>query len=533
MNHPIWHIIKKDLVRFRLELAIWCVLLVARVTAGADWSSDPQDSGREAVAVFWVVAVFLFNVHLVVRVLAEDSPLKETAFWRTRPISGGQMLAAKAIFLGSWTLLLPAAVMAAAGFAHGFTVGEVLGVMAGQLVLHGFIGVAFLAITAFFQRVIASVFCFLLLGFFMQLAAGPGPRAATATRATFESASLAATRTGLAAGCLLAGCGIAVWLVYRSRRRTIAALLLVAGIAGVNATTSFWTVDFLGWVPALSRSEPRMDERYQAVVTQTQSSGRSIINGVSHRSVFATMKWSGLAPGEVCVPYRVEGRVVWPDGVELVQNHEERLATTCDLAAALKALGMKSGTRSPFLGEGDGVMLAELLETDYDKLKRAPAEWRGRISVRVGRVEPEARVPLRPGVLIEQGATRITVAELNMDRDQLRVKIQIRQPDLPKWVRERRRNGVLPPWQSASYALINERRSEAAMANGGGGGDSTNDGFLSVSRREVNFVGMQGGREYGPVAWVEWLKEAELVKFRFIEERRVIVDARVPLTYGQ
>jgi len=125
------------------------------------------------------------------------------------------------------------------------------------------------------------------------------------------------------------------------------------------------------------------------------------------------------------------------------------------------------------------------------------------------------------------------VTEVALDRDDLRVKLLTRRPDLPKWKLGSLQGGVFTGWLPQSYALINVRREEAVVATGGGGGSSTNDGFFNLSRNEVNFSNAQGLRtkSYNTAEWTEWLKEAELVKFRFVETRRVFVEVRVPLTY--
>lgn len=541
MNSVVWHIIKKDLRRFRLLLALWVAALLVRVCI-AGWT-EQNYAPESGLGILAFMLVLLLNAHLVVSVLGEDSPVKEAAFWRTRPIAGRQMMSAKLLFLAGWTLVLPMAVVAVAGWSYGFTARECAAVAAGQLIVHGLIGGIFLLVSLFTQRVWATILglgLVLILAqvFLMRVAVMHVMRSSGAIAPAvieFEPASLELSRMVIAVVVLLVACGTAVLWVYRERRRAVAALLLVAGIVGMKVTTSFWPLDFLNRVSVLSRSEARADARYAATIVQTKSSGRATVNDVSYRQVFATMKWSGLGADEVCVPYRVEGRVVWPDGVELADNRGEvrEFPNYSDLMAALKSLGVDQVPRSPFQGEGNGVTLARLLEADYARLKQAPAEWRGRISVMVGRLEPEWRVPLKVGAQSEQGAARFTVTEVNLDRDQLKLKVHERRPDLPKWKLAAFQGGRFTGWLPQSYALINESRKEAVMANGGGSSSGTNDGFFSFIRTGVYFPGTQGRKEYGSVDRDEWLGGAELIRFRFVEERRVFVDARVPLTYTQ
>ncbi|MFA6960328.1 MAG: hypothetical protein WC205_06235 [Opitutaceae bacterium] len=523
MNSTVWYIFKKDLVRFRLQLVVWCVLLVARVMC-VEWAAEPEYTAQGSSAMMWVVLVFLFNVHLVVRVLAEDSPLKEAAFWRTRPIQGGQMLAAKVLFVTGWTVVLPAGVIAAAAIYYGFTPGEVLKVVAGQALLHGFIAWVFLAVTSFFQRVIASIFCFLLLGVFTQLAVGR--RFTTETVATFVPASLVVTRTVVSVGLLLAGCGLAIWLVYRSRRRTMAAVVLAVGLAGMKLTASLWPWDGLGWVSVLKDKEPRADAGYVVTLAQAEASGRSSSNGVDYRLLNATFEESGLQPAEITCPYRFEGRVVWADGKESLQNREGPISPAYDVATVLRStFGVEEVPRSRYVRSGLAtVTLAQLRDTEVDKLRQSPAEWRGRIASAVGRIAVKAKVSLRAGASAEEGAYRLVITEVVIGRDELEVKLTERRADFGDFI----------TWQPEAFALINVRRKEALLETGGGSGGGMSGGLFKYSRSNIRFSTELKSRKLTPAELADWLKDAELVRFQFQEDRRVITEKMVvPLMYRE
>ena len=127
----IWHIFKKDLRR----LGPVFVLLAAVLFFKAEFLGIASDAhtrsnlfqeavylknpvalnGVRAIEVImhidlgsrmknlmlWFSCVwdFIFLIMLVFLVLLDDPTLGEKAFWRTRPIEGWQMLAAKAIFI--------------------------------------------------------------------------------------------------------------------------------------------------------------------------------------------------------------------------------------------------------------------------------------------------------------------------------------------------------------------------------------------------------------------------------------------------
>ena len=128
----IWHIVKKDLRRFWPFLALMALALIvkafllsvalsltAQTTSLAlnSWDAvglinsereilpDNFAFGRFSMLVV-TLADFIFMIFLILGILLEDPPLGTRSFWRTRPISAGQMLVAKALclFLMAWPL---------------------------------------------------------------------------------------------------------------------------------------------------------------------------------------------------------------------------------------------------------------------------------------------------------------------------------------------------------------------------------------------------------------------------------------------
>jgi hypothetical protein len=127
----IWHIVKKDLRRFWLPIALLAVALSAKaeflaIASDVHTASILKDDARflqNPVALNGRVALYLITdldlgshlrtimlgvvcvsdfwllTALVLGVLLEHRTLGDKIFWRTRPIAGWQMLAAKAIFI--------------------------------------------------------------------------------------------------------------------------------------------------------------------------------------------------------------------------------------------------------------------------------------------------------------------------------------------------------------------------------------------------------------------------------------------------
>ena len=229
MNSLIWHIIKKDLRRFRALLAMWCAALVIRVVAAGLVGNDTGGRMEAGMVILFVLILFL-NALMVTRVVAEDSPLKEAAFWRSRPITGRQMMTAKVFFLVVWTLILPALVVVAAGYAYGFTGWECVAVAAGQLIIHASIGALFLTTSILTQRVWAAVLGVLVLLVAVQISRGA--RVTPEEASPFESVSLGLSGVSVATAVGMVALGAAVTWVYRERRRPVAA---AGGLFGVGS----------------------------------------------------------------------------------------------------------------------------------------------------------------------------------------------------------------------------------------------------------------------------------------------------------
>lgn len=123
-----WHIIRKDFFRLRWILTLWAVVLAAAL--GLATIQSGLDA--ETYYPFWVVASIvvrgflpLFAFGLVMGLLHDDSVAEIDAFWITRPISGGELLLAKALML-VMIVLLPAVVMLPFWLAHGFSASQVV-----------------------------------------------------------------------------------------------------------------------------------------------------------------------------------------------------------------------------------------------------------------------------------------------------------------------------------------------------------------------------------------------------------------------
>ncbi len=528
-NASIWLIVRKDLRRFWALLTLWCAALAVRATLDA-WLGEELLSGREE-GIFAMMLVVLVNIQLVCWVIAEDSPIKEGAFWRMRPITGGRMLRAKLVFLGAWTVVLPVVVAAVAGWYYGFTAIETAWVMVGQGLLHGAIGLGIGVIAMLTERILVSVVGLWFVGMVAQMTSmtlRPKGVPTGIQSGVYASVSLEWTRMAAGALILVAACGSAAAWVYARRDRRGALVALVLGATSAWAAGAFWTWDALSGVPALKRLAASENESYRVMVVRTGMESGSTVDGLSFRHLDATLQWSGAKDGEVCATYLITGRLTGADGRGIAQFAEVESAAGFDLTVALREIGIESVQGSPFRkGTEEGVTLMRLRAGDLQARAGQEATWRGEVSAKVGRVEIEARVPLKRGAFYQDGAYRFRVVDVETVNAEIQVTSTERRADTPTLGKRANTSRVVSGVMPLMYALINTERGEAVLASGGGGGGGSSDGYFKYETRTLHF-GQRGDlAKRDAQEWAEWLRGAELVSFRFVEERRVKSELEV------
>src|SRR5215813_25342 len=100
----IIHILKKDLRRFWLEIAV-ALMLLALYThlAPGEWSLPENPAGNNTWQYngpgFLLFFVMLVWIVIMVRVMHEESPTGDRQFWITRPYEWHKLMAAKALFI--------------------------------------------------------------------------------------------------------------------------------------------------------------------------------------------------------------------------------------------------------------------------------------------------------------------------------------------------------------------------------------------------------------------------------------------------
>ncbi|MEO6006041.1 MAG: hypothetical protein ABIZ04_06115 [Opitutus sp.] len=211
-------------------------LVLARIQAGLDAETAAMFQGAAKVMIFGVVP--LIQVGLLMGLLHDDSVVALDVFWLTRPISGVELLAAKAL---GWMMIgiVPVAVSVPFWLTHDFGWAQIGAAAQQALRAHFLIAVVALPFammsvsgSKFVMSLIVAGGGILLFSLVLQLGTTPGeegvPRALIQTRAWLACWIWIATALTVAANQFL-----------RRRTRTSRALLAVA-VVGVLFIVACW-----------------------------------------------------------------------------------------------------------------------------------------------------------------------------------------------------------------------------------------------------------------------------------------------------
>jgi hypothetical protein len=241
-----WHIAKKDLLRLRWIVVLWGVILAG----GLVFTTIQSGLDADTYMPFFIVAnvlvaglVPLTAFGLVMGLIHDDPVAEIDAFWITRPISGGELLAAKAL---AWILLglVPLVVMVPFWLGQDFSwyqAGAAARMAFRDHCLIAALALPFAVLSAngskFVMNVIVGSGAILLATLLLHLGRG--------TSAT-SSPGLSETKAGLIA-CLWITATIFVTLnqfLRRKLRQSAVAITLAALSAALVAKWWPWRLEF-------------------------------------------------------------------------------------------------------------------------------------------------------------------------------------------------------------------------------------------------------------------------------------------------
>lgn len=132
----IWHIVRKDCRRIALAVAVWSGLVAlwtlafARFPVPLDLAApgsmvNEEMTTRRFIGIAGGIFQFGLGVMVLAQLVQQDRLLGTTAFWFTRPVSGGRLLLAKMLSVLVLFVLVPIGALSVVWLALGFTAQEI------------------------------------------------------------------------------------------------------------------------------------------------------------------------------------------------------------------------------------------------------------------------------------------------------------------------------------------------------------------------------------------------------------------------
>jgi hypothetical protein len=404
MKNLVTHILRKDLRHLWPWLALWW-LAIALAYAQPAWTLSilthppfPDPFRAMGLYILGLFIRFVLALTLLGFLVTADSPTDDRAFWRTQPLSGLHLLAAKLLFL------------------LVFCIGGALLIQAVSLVLYDFSGafiwknlqntaevflsslaIALLAAVLFRRPYIGFA---VVIGLFVALTiiastAGdwllPDHRLPKAGQSAVEFVYWVTFAAALGG-------------IYLTQRRRLALCALGVGFILVSLIGLLW--------PAANPSQPpsELAGAPRVAIQVSLSPGVEQLGG--YTGIRATVSPDSVTPksGEVWIPFLTNSTVVWPSGSSFTSasNEFQSGGTESDLgfAQALSAWGVAHFCSS---STSSAPLIVKVNGPEMGALRKNPAILHGQIGFRVGHLEEIFRLPLNIGALCRYGPAACAV----------------------------------------------------------------------------------------------------------------------------
>lgn len=397
MNRTL-HQLRFDLLRFWPFLGLWGALLVLQIVSTTQVREPRMQESLPWIWLLLQVAMLWVAVPMLVQ---SDSPLGSQGFWRTRPVSGGQMLGAKVLFL---SLLM----ISAAGAALLASPGN--GSLALETLTWMSVAACLLLPTAALTR---SLTTYLGLHLLLPL----GGFSTLLVHRLYTSVTHSSFPDGLAfkVAVLILALAFAVSSLlnqFLTRRLLLSWGLWVAALLLYSTWSDIDPLQSRPWdrsrpAPAASRTLPSPTTRPGAALALRvdPASLRGEGDGSQTRSLFGNLEITGLPAGTIAVPEAVDARLDLggetylyagasyarvPVGSRVQDPDPEIQALSQAMNQAL--IFSSAGDESPRLQ----ILLARVEGDALDITSSDRAVYQGEVTFRLYQLQPDLWLSLHP-----------------------------------------------------------------------------------------------------------------------------------------
>lgn len=520
------HILRKDLRHVRLLFSVWLLLLLAQsATVGSGFSAAPDDFVAQAAYAIIRIALPLLQalvVVVLVPLLIQDEPLVgTTAFWFTRPIARGQLLAAKAVFIVAFLVIPPLVLEAMVFAANGIGAKDTL--LALPEVLFGSLNfIVFLASLAVLTRTFAKFVLWLAVIYTCLLAFSIGSQIWTMT-SNFDGFLHSArnptlmTSRAIASGLVSIAGGLAVVIHQYLTRRTRASLviLLVTLVASLCVQT-WWSRDFLRQNPPPAPADLIPPS---SVHLRLESHFRTQRQNFNPRSTLRTTVGVALDAEDVPAGIQlftggIDSALTFTDGTTLREGRRDtfdRLPSWWPSVLSVSLGGVPVVNATATDKRVDAPILT-LTASELNVRKQMPAELQAEVFLTAFKLEEFGALPLAIGAKTAKGSMSFEVASVLKQSGGCEVILRQRRVNLWSTRSPRFADDETTP----VFLLVNRRRNEAVLPDRRTAADAGIENTFGVTSRLANVplnLVFSGTLRDKTVAVIDeqWMTEAELV----------------------
>jgi hypothetical protein len=548
------HLLRWDVRRFRALLAVWLVLVVANAALEGVWPVLAADlATRHMVGLIanlvWLARLLLTFV-LAALVVQAHPLVGSDAFWATRPIPPGMLLASKLLLLAAMMIAIPVAADVALMIVYHVPPNEIAAVAAQNAVSWTLWVVLIISAAALTPSLAQFA---LLIG--AVLVAAAVSLAALLSMSIYRSnsepplsgtAELYDPTSWMVGTALIVITAVSLLVVqYRTRNRVRSIAIGVAGLAIAYFTSSAWAWPLLApktEMPPWAADPSMLHLSADAATVYVDNNPFGFSQQLTDwRMARARVGMHGIEPGWTAdigvqeASVRLNGKVVLTSRVPAnpigVPIDEAEGAQRSVVLRRLLNVERLAGERPYERAEWPVILFAK--EPDIRRLAPAVGAYEGRFRVSLTHLTIEAILPLRSGAAHENGAFHFALDRVELQPG--RVSITARESDawstfdrrppsgFMVYLRNQRASEVV---EGMHYDLRTEVSLMRALPFSAGFGSEDNPGFppravMIQFHDSRNASGQQVSLDSG------WIDQAELVIVR--STRSGAVDRRLEI----
>jgi hypothetical protein len=532
-----WHIVQKDLRALKWPLGLWLLCIVVKLGIGVMLLNATGEEGAEwfrnlDIFAKSLAAGELLSFVLVAALIQEDLMVGTTAFWMTRPISGGRLLCAKLLSIGLVFIVAPVLVTLPWWLGCNYGSGEIAWAAAETVAVHAIVVLAALLWAAVTDGLGRFLMWTLVTLFTLPTLTGIIAYYSTRGRPAIPS-DLVATRLALAVG--LAALGALVVVVHQFlTRRTLRSAAIIGATVGASALFgAFWPWSWnlesrmnslliqraQGKWPA-SAEPPGLTFALAPAVLESQRPGTRADRPYTLRMQYRV---EGLTTAQVLMPYWSEHTMRWADG-------------TTESGRGWGRSGMAEMVAQKSLGAGlqpiddgkyeDTIRVTSLLAPRVgEKLQAAPPAYALFALLQLLRFEAATPVAKQAGDWDRFGGLGERIGSMEKDGERLLVTFIRHAPSL--WVNNVAGGQLAPVHKFNQHFLVN--RGKDFVDRGSSVGKlTTRIGTVEIAWSTMAFRASKNGGGPRPLPEaIAALDEAELIKVTYVEQVRFTHEFKV------